>query len=948
MDIQDYSLFFSLTLENPNLEISRSCVYVHKDLNYKLRDDLMSDQFSSVWLELSKPRQKKILVCMAYRDWQYVKQVDCSSRSVAAQLERWLIFLEQWERAISTGAEIIVSGDMNLNFLKWCDDNYNLRSLSTELFDRILPHGFAQLISVATRVGNNQEASGLDHLYSNSLEKLSDVQVKHKGSSDHKLIYVTRFTRAVISKPRIIRKRAYKHFDQVKYLEAIRSTSWWDVYSCENIEEATQKLSNKLNSILNVLAPIRSIQVCNKYAPWISQVTKEKIKNRDRAQQKAISSQFSEDWLCYKSLRNDVNKSLKLEKIQWQRQKLQCFTKDSKSAWKNVKNWLGWVRTGPPTKLLKNGILSFKPKSLANIMNEFFIEKVAILRDKIPVCEGNPVSLVEEIMKNKSCTFKFRCVHPDETLKFITNLKSTEACGVDNIDSKVIKLAKNELTPVITHIINLSIRSSIFPTQWKTAKVIPLHKKDDVLQPKNYRPVSLLPVLSKILERAIFCQVIEYLELNDILHPSHHGFRQKHNTCTALIQMMDTWVESFEKEDISAVLMLDMSAAFDLVDHSLLTKKLSVYGFDEGSCKWFISYLTQRSQRVCIDGALSDPLEVNIGVPQGSILGPLLYIVYTNDLPETVHEHLLSNCTFLNSECRSCGGICCYADDSTFSTSGKCPKELSYKIAEKYQNIATYMNMNKLVLNSDKTHLLVMASSKKHKKYENFGITLNTGKEIIHPVSSEKLLGSILSNDFTWNLHIRDDAGSMLRKLNIKVNALFILSGVTSFKMRKVVASSLIMSTLTYIIQVYGACSGYLLSSLQVVQNRAARYVTQLPWMTPTSSLLNQCGWLSVRQLVVYHSLLLLHKVRRDKKPRYIYERMGIKKMSNTRQETQRVISGILKDFRCMRTETARKSFIPRSISQWNLLPEELRTTKNLNEFKSKVKEWVRLNIPIK
>ena len=150
------------------------------------------------------------------------------------------------------------------------------------------------------------------------------------------------------------------------------------------------------------------------------------------------------------------------------------------------------------------------------------------------------------------------------------------------------------------------------------------------------------------------------------------------------------------------------------------------------------------------------------------------------------------------------------------------------------------------------------------------------------------------------------------------------------------------MSTLTYIIQVYGACSGYLLSSLQVVQNRAARYVTQLPWMTPTSSLLNQCGWLSVRQLVVYHSLLLLHKVRRDKKPRYIYERMGIKKMSNTRQETQRVISGILKDFRCMRTETARKSFIPRSISQWNLLPEELRTMNNLKDFKSKV------NIPIK
>ena len=128
VEIQDYNLFFSSTLNNPNLAISRACVYVHKDFEVKVRDDLMNDKFSSVWLELGKPRQKKLLVCIVYREWQYVNQPDESSRSIASQLERWSGFLDQWETALSSGAEIIVTGDVNLNFLQWCDDSIPTRS----------------------------------------------------------------------------------------------------------------------------------------------------------------------------------------------------------------------------------------------------------------------------------------------------------------------------------------------------------------------------------------------------------------------------------------------------------------------------------------------------------------------------------------------------------------------------------------------------------------------------------------------------------------------------------------------------------------------------------------------------------------------------------------------------------------------------------------------------
>ena len=167
------------------------------------------------------------------------------------------------------------------------------------------------------------------------------------------------------------------------------------------------------------------------------------------------------------------------------------------------------------------------------------------------------------------------------------------------------------------------------PFLWKVAIVIPLHKKNEILYPKSYLPVSLLCVLSKVLKKCIFVQMMEYLESNGLIHPSHHGFRAKHSTVSALIQMFDAWIEVFEDSEVSAVIMLDMSAAFDVVDHQILLEKLTLYGFEDCAQSWIRSYLTDRSQRVYVEGSLSDALPLDCGVPQGSILGPLLYIIYT-------------------------------------------------------------------------------------------------------------------------------------------------------------------------------------------------------------------------------------------------------------------------------------------------------------------------------
>ena len=641
-------------------------------------------------------------------------------------------------------------------------------------------------------------------------------------------------------------------------------------YYCENPDLAAEKFTNKLTQILDVMAPVKTVQIRNNYAPWLSPDLRTKMKARDKAQEKSAKSGKDEDWTEYKRLRNQINNHLKTQKEVWQRQKLVEYSDDSGSTWKNIRTWLGWTTGGPPTKLMENGRLENKPQSLARIMNQFFIEKVHRLRNNLPPSATNPLLLPSNLMQARNCSFSVKPVHPNQVLKIISNLKSSKSCGLDNIDTYILKLGKESLTPAITHIVNLSLSYRVFPKKWKSAKVIPLHKKDDVTNPKNYRPVSLLSVTSKILERAVFLQLIEFLEENNLLHPYHHGFRSKHNTSTALLQMYDVWLEALENNEVSAVVMLDMSAAFDVVDHPILLDKLKIYGIDEDGITWFKSYLSDRSQQVYIDGVLSEPLNLEAGVPQGSVLGPLLYILFTNDLPEVIHNHHSDNQTYFNQECQDCGSICCFADDSTYTISSKNTEVINITIDEKFKQIKNYMASNKLVLNNDKTHLLVLATPAQHRQNQDFGIFLDTGDELINPIKSEKLLGGFITNDFTFNEHLKDNEKSVFRSLTSRVNALAKVSKIASFRTRKMIADGVLISKILYLIQWWGGTHKYLINFPQKLQIRAAHLVTKLGWRTPpTAVLLAQCGWLSVNQMVHFHSLTLVYKIKLDKKPEY-------------------------------------------------------------------------------
>ena len=874
----DYNLHISPTASNPNLKLSRVVAYTHKSLIVKRRSDLEDSRVSAIWLEVGLPNKKKIIVCQAYREWRYVGQQDTLSSTVDAQFQRWSIFLALWEKALLEGKEVVVMMDANLDFLKWTredlpsnDSTYRLKSLIELLFNQIIPHGVTQLVTVPTRSWPGQPEAGLDHIYSNKPDKLSEVFAEYAGGSDHKLIKVIRYAKSIKKKVRYVRKRSFKNFDSEKFLAAVRQISWWDVYMCQDAEVAAELLTSKLTAVLDAMAPIKTIQVRSHYAPWLSQSTKEIMKERNEAQETAAKTRDLDDWRHYKSLRNRATMRMRQEKKEWEKLKLDSTKHDPSALWKNVKMWLSWNNSGPPSQLFYQGRLISSPAGLASTMNLFFINKVRNLRKGIPPTDIDPLHVLKEAFRDRQCSFRFKAANPEEVLKILKGLKNSKSTGIDYIDTSVVKLVGEEIIAPLTHVINLSIEESTFPAIWKQAKVIPLLKKEDPLNPKNYRPVALLPIFSKILERVIYNQLIQYLNTEGLIHPNHHGSRQGHSTATALLQMHDRWVEEVDHGNMVGIMMVDLSAAFDMVDHTILLEKLRIFGLEESALQWMRSYLVGRSQSVFIDGCLSPAMAVECGVPQGSILGPLMYILFTNDMPNLVHNHPI-DFKVPDAFCDDCGGTVCYVDDGTYSVGHKDPTTLSGVLTAQYKAISGYMVANKLVINDEKTNLMVMGNKSSRVVREQ--VELKAGNFSIKPAKTGKLLGCELSDDLKWKQHIRDSEKSLLRQLTSRANGLAIIGSKADLNTRLMIANGVFISKLCYLIQLWGGCENYLLHSLQVLQNKTARSVTRWPGYTSTRRLMAACGWLSVKQLVVYHRVTMVYKTLKSCTPTYLHNRL--------------------------------------------------------------------------
>ena len=313
------------------------------------------------------------------------------------------------------------------------------------------------------------------------------------------------------------------------------------------------------------------------------------------------------------------------------------------------------------TEIKINDAVVDTPSDIADALNKHFSSVGSSLASGIQASDIEP----ESYLIPTDNAFCLQSVSVNKVCKLLKNLDSKKATGLDNIPCKLLKLAADIVSPSLTHIFNCSIKTGIFPSNWKLAKVTHFFFKGAKLDANNYRPISVIPAVAKIFEKAIHDQLYEYLNTNNLLSNCQSGFRSMHSTLTALLEATNSWSVNIDKGLLNAVVFIDLKKAFDTIDHLILLRKLRLYGFDEGSLRWFESYLSNRSQRCSVNGHLSKTCQITCGVPQGSILGPLLFLLYINDLP---------NCL-----CKARPRM--YADDTSISLASSCPNVLENEMS---------------------------------------------------------------------------------------------------------------------------------------------------------------------------------------------------------------------------------------------------------------------------
>lgn len=673
-----------------------------------------------------------------------------------------------------------------------------------------------------------------------------------------------------------------------------------------NIDVSYDHWFNLFLAIVKTHIPCRCVTVRPSDKPWMSNHIKCGIRKRDRLLKSYTRNKTSDNWEKYRRQRNHITTCIRDAKQLYAtklNEKLRNRETNAKTWWKTAKSLYGnkLISSIPP--LLVDGKIISEPKAKAELFNEYFISQTAI---------PSHISQVPHLDRFCSDSLSSIVVTEEQIYRLLECVDTTKACGFDGVSNKIIKLCAKGISQPFTALVNLSLSLGQYPTNWKQANVIPLFKKVDRQLKENYRPVALLPSLSKICEKVVFIHLYDYLLRIGYLNPFQSGFRPGDSTVFQLIHMIHKIYTALEHGKEVRMVFLDISKAFDKVWHDALLCKLKHIGIEGSLYSWLASYLSNRKQRVVISSISSEWKSVNAGVPQGSVLGPLLFLIYINDITDGVSSD-----------------IYLYADDtSLLKVIDLNPVSAASELNTDLEKIALWSNKYLVTMNASKLKTLLFST----KRSTAYHPPLIFDNKIIEEVESHSHLGITLTKSLSWRTHILTIHQKASKKLNLLKGLKFKVDRPTL----DVLYKSIVRPLMEYADAVWSGCTTGESELLESLQYEAAKLVTGAMKGTSQVRLLDELAWEKLALRRNFHRTTIFYKIMNNLTPSYLSALRPGQVFSRTQYNLRSSHNVSLLP---VRTERFKKSFFPYSIKAWNELPISARNIESLIRFKRRLKD---------
>jgi hypothetical protein len=808
-------------------------LFIKDNVNYKIREDISvftPHIFESLFIEIICSTGKNKVIGVIYRP----------NTEPRADIDIFSSTLFDIMDLINTETKLcVIMGDMNIDLLK-----FGSHTKTSDYLDNIFSHGFLPVITKPTRISTTS-ATLIDHIYTNNITTtgysgiiITDV-ADHFGTFHISNIKTTNKSKTT-SKVRIFSENNINTFKET--LDQVDFNPVMEIM-CPN--EAYNEFYKLYKTAFEATFPLQVFRINDTYIkrePWFTKGLLISSKRKGKLFSRKLLKPTERNITEFKQYNNTFNKLKRAMKIKYFSNSLEENKHNIKKTWTILRQAIGKLnnKSSFPLTFLINDIAITDKFQAAEGFNSYF--------SKIGIHTSHNVPSSNKIFRDYMPTpvrnsMFIEPVVPSDVLSVANKLKPKTSCGHDDISTKLLKQTIGNIVEPITHVINRSFDTGIVPHEMKIAKIIPIYKSSDPSLLKNYRPVSLLTAFSKLIEKLMFNKLTSFLNSTNTLFKHQYGFRAKHSTIHPIIHLLNHCAECINQTnpEFTLAIFCDLSKAFDVISHNILLQKLNLYGIRGIANQWFESYLSDRSQFIELENVHSSHLPVRCGVPQGSILGPILYLIYVNDIYNSCEGNIVS-----------------FADDTTLFMSNSDVTQLFSEVNTQINNLFNWFCANKLSLNANKTKYIVIRHN--HMHCDLTGLNINIDNIPLKRIGNDcdekaaKFLGIHIDEHLTWKYHIAH--------VNTKVSrTLFFIKQVKNILPRNSMRTlyfALVHSHFTYGLLAWGNASKAALHRSIILQKRALRIINNANYNGHTDPLFKASRVLKLNDLYEHQALLFI------------------------------------------------------------------------------------------